>query len=187
MLRIAREQGERLTRLLEQLLDLSLLDARRIRVEPKPVALRALLEKIASEAVPKRTPLRLNVPDDLAAVADPMALDRILSNLLVNAVRHGEPPIELNAEQRDSHLRISVRDHGDGVPTDLRSRLFERFERASAAQGSGLGLTIARAYAQAHGGDLVYHHDTGAPGFELVIPSTPRRDSGRAWRTSEWS
>jgi signal transduction histidine kinase len=187
LLRIAREQGERLTRLLEQLLDLSLLDARRIRVEPKPVALRALLEKIASEAVPKRTPLRLNVPDDLAAVADPMALDRILSNLLVNAVRHGEPPIELNAEQRDSHLRISVRDHGDGVPADLRLRLFERFERASAAQGSGLGLTIARAYAQAHGGDLVYHHDTGAPGFELVIPSTPRRDRGRAWRTSEWS
>jgi signal transduction histidine kinase len=187
LLGIAREQGERLTRLLEQLLDLSRLDARRIRVEPKPVALRALLEKLASEAVPKRTPLRFNVPGDLAAVADPMALDRILSNLLVNAVRHGKPPIELNAEQRDTHLRISVRDHGDGVPADLRSRLFERFERGSAAPGAGLGLAIARAYAQAHGGDLVYHHDAGAPRFELVVPSTPRRNSRRAWRTTDWS
>ncbi len=184
LLRIAREQGERLTRLLEQLLDLSRLDARRIRVEPKPVALQALLEKIASEAVPKETPLLLQVPSDLAAVADPVALDRILSNLLLNAVRHGEPPIVLSAEQRDTHLRISVSDHGNGVPDELRSRLFERFERGSATPGSGLGLTIARAYAQAHGGDLVYHHD-GTPSFEVVVPSTPRRR--RAEETRRWS
>ena len=154
LLRIAREQGERLTRLLEQLLDLSRLDARRIRVEPKPIALQALLEKIASEAVPKETPLLLQVPSDLAAVADPVALDRILSNLLLNAVRHGEPPIVLSAEQRDTHLRISVSDHGDGVPDELRSRLFERFERGSATPGSGLGLTIARGLVEAHGGEI---------------------------------
>ena len=48
-------------------------------------------------------------------------------------------------------------------------------ERGSAEPGSGLGLAIARAYAQAHGGDLMYHHDDGAPRFELVVPSTPRR------------
>jgi signal transduction histidine kinase len=173
LLRIAREQGERLTRLLEQLLDLSQLDARRVRVEPKPVALRALLEKIASESVPGETPMALEVPSDLAAVADPVALDRILSNLLLNAVRHGEPPIMLRAEQRDAHLRISVSDHGEGVPDELRSRLFERFERGDAAPGSGLGLAIARAYAQAHGGELVYYHGEGTPRFELVVPSTP--------------
>ena len=175
LMRIAREQGERLTKLLEQLLDLSRLDARRIRVEPKPVVLHALLERIAAEAVPKKTPLRLNVPRDLAAVADPMALDRILSNLLLNAVRHGEPPIVLSAEQRDAHLRICVTDHGEGVPDELRTRLFDRFERGSAEPGSALGLAIARAYPQAHGGDLMYHHDDGDPRFELVVPSTPRR------------
>jgi signal transduction histidine kinase len=170
LLQIGREQGERLTRLLEQLLDLSRLDSRRIRLDPTPVVVHALLEKIAAETVPKDTPLLLEVPRDLAAVADPGALDRIVSNLVLNALHHGEPPISLTAEQRDAHLRISVSDHGSGVPEQLRPRLFERFERGTSAVGSGLGLAIARAYALAHGGDLVYHHDAKTPRFELIIP-----------------
>jgi signal transduction histidine kinase len=170
LLQIAREQGDRLVRLLEQLLDLSRLDARLIRIEPEPIALHALLEKIAAETVPRGTPLRLDVPSDLATVADPVALDRIVSNLLINAVRHGEPPILIQAEQRDAHVRVSVSDHGSGVPDELRSRLFERFERGSDVKGSGLGLAISRAYAQAHGGDLVYHHDDERPRFEVIVP-----------------
>jgi signal transduction histidine kinase len=169
LLLIAREQAERLTRLLEQLLDLSRLDARRIRIDPKPVVLHSVLERIAYETVPRGTPLELDVPRDLAAVADPVALDRIVSNLLVNAVNHGAPPIVVAAEQRDTHVRISVTDHGEGVPDELSERLFDRFERGVAASGSGLGLAIARAYAQAHGGDLVYHPGTAR--FELVVPN----------------
>jgi signal transduction histidine kinase len=171
LLQIAREQGERLTRLLEQLLDLSRLDTRRIRIEAEPVVLHALLERIAAETVPRDTPLQLDVPTDLAAVADPVALDRIVSNLIINALRYGEPPIHVSAEQRNSHLRISVTDHGRGVPEHLRSRLFERFERGPNAKGTGLGLAIARAYARAHGGDLVYEHDDRTPRFELIVPA----------------
>jgi K+-sensing histidine kinase KdpD len=169
LLRVAYEQGERLTRLLEQLLDLSRLDSKRIRIVPKPIVLRSALEKIATDSLP-HTPVSLEVPSDLAAVVDPHALDRIVSNLLVNALRHGAPPIVLAAEQRDTHLRISVTDHGRGVSEEIRSRLFERFERGPNARGSGLGLSIARAYAHAHGGDLVYHHDPAAPRFDLVVP-----------------
>jgi signal transduction histidine kinase len=104
LLATAYEQGERLTQLLEQLLDLSRLDAKRIQVAPKALVLRTTLETIAAEAVPHGTPLRLEVAPDLAAVADPLALDRILSNLLANALRHGAPPIVISAEQRDTHL-----------------------------------------------------------------------------------
>jgi signal transduction histidine kinase len=170
LLHIARDQAERLTLLLEQLLDLSRLDARRIRIDPKPIVLHSVLERIAADAVPTGTPLELEVPEDLAVVADPVALDRILSNLLVNAVRHGAPPIVLKVEQGRTHLRIAVKDHGAGVPDELRHRLFERFERGADATGSGLGLAIARAYAQAHGGDLVY--DDAPTQFELVIPTS---------------
>jgi signal transduction histidine kinase len=170
LLETARAQGERLTRLLEQLLDLSRLDARRIRVVPKPLVLHTLLEQIAAAAVPQGTRLQLDVPHDLAVVADPVALDRIVSNLLLNAVRHGRPPIVLSAEQRDSHVRIAVSDHGSGVPRELLPRLFDRFERGVEAHGSGLGLAIARAYAQAHGGDLVYDEAGDRPRFELVLP-----------------
>jgi signal transduction histidine kinase len=171
LLKVAHEQGERLALLLEQLLDLSRLDAQRIRLDPKPVVLHSLLERIVSEAVPRDTPIELDVPDDLATVGDPVALERIMSNLLINAVRHGAPPIHVSAERRDSHLRIAVSDQGEGVPEDLRSRMFERFERGPDARGSGLGLAIARAYAQAHGGDLVYDDDQGTTRFELVVPA----------------
>ena len=170
LLQIAYEQADRLSRLLDQLLDLSRLDSRRIRVSPKPIVLQRVLAKIAHDAVPRGTPLELDVPDDLAVIADPLVLDRVVSNLLVNAARHGRPPIVLAAEQRDRHIRISVADQGEGVPADVRPRLFERFERGVDAPGSGLGLVIARAYARAHGGDLVYDDADGGARFEVVIP-----------------
>jgi signal transduction histidine kinase len=174
LLQIAYEQGDRLSRLLDQLLDLSRLDSRSIRVSPRPIVLQSVLSKIAREAVPQGTPLDVDVPDDLAVIADPLVLDRVVSNLLANAVRHGEPPVVLAAEQRDRHIRISVTDNGEGVPEDLRPRLFERFERATDVPGSGLGLAIARAYARAHGGDLVYDEAGEGARFEVVIPRGQR-------------
>jgi signal transduction histidine kinase len=170
LLQIAYEQGERLSRLLDQLLDLSRLDSRRIRVSPRPVVLHSVLSKIAREAVPQGTPLELNIPEDLAVIADPLVLDRVISNLLVNAVRHGQPPVVLSAEQRDRHIRITVADQGKGVPEEIQPRLFERFESGADAPGSGLGLAIARAYARAHGGDLVYDEAGKGARFEVVIP-----------------
>jgi signal transduction histidine kinase len=170
LLLIAYEQGERLSRLLDQLLDLSRLDSRRIRVSPTPIVLERVLAKIAHEAVPPGTSLDLDVPDDLAVIADPLVLDRIVSNLLVNAARHGKPPILLAAEQRDRHLRISVSDHGQGVPDEVKPRLFDRFEAGADAPGSGLGLAIARAYARAHGGDLVYDDHAEGACFEVILP-----------------
>jgi signal transduction histidine kinase len=170
LLQIAYEQGDRLARLLDQLLDLSRLDSRRIRVSPRPIVLQKELAKIAREALPQGTPVELEVPDDLAVIADPLVLDRVVSNLLANAIRHGEPPVVLAAEQRDRHIRISVADQGEGVPEDVRPRLFERFERGVDAPGTGLGLAIARAYARAHGGDLVYDEAGDGARFEVVIP-----------------
>jgi GAF domain-containing protein len=170
LLQIAYEQGERLSRLLDQLLDLSRLDSRRIRVSPRPVVLHSVLSKIAREAVPQGTPLELNIPEDLAVIADPLVLDRVVSNLLVNAVRYGRPPIVVSAEQRDRHVRVAVEDRGSGVPEDLRARLFDRFERGDDAHGTGLGLSIARAYARAHGGDLFYEPTDDGSRFELLLP-----------------
>jgi signal transduction histidine kinase len=169
LLRTAYEQGDRLRRLLEQLLDLSQLDARAMRVDPKPVVLHSVLRKIAAEIVPAGLPLRFDVAEDLAVIADPLVLDRVVSNMLSNAVRYGGPPIVIAAEQRDRHLRIAVDDHGTGVAEELEARLFERFERGESGSGAGLGLSIARAYARAHGGDLIYERRDGAH-FELVLP-----------------
>jgi signal transduction histidine kinase len=170
LLRTGVEQGERLRRLLEELLDLSRLDSGAIKVDPKPLVLLTVLEQITRLAVAPGTPVSLDVPLDLAAVADRLVLDRVVSNLLSNATQYGEPPFRVSAEQRDRHLRISVSDEGAGVPEELRARLFDRFSRGTETGGSGLGLAIARSYARAHGGDIVYDPLERGARFELILP-----------------
>ena len=133
--------------------------------------LASVLGEIVSQALPAGATVELDVPDDLAVVADRLVLDRVVSNLLINAVRYGAEPITLSAEAGERHLRITVEDSGEGVSEEMRLRLFERFARSESANvGSGLGLAIARAYAQAHGGDLVYDPIEKGARFALIIP-----------------
>jgi signal transduction histidine kinase len=171
LLRVGVEQGERLRRLLEELLDLSRLDAREVNVTPRPLELARVLNAIVLEVLPNGASVELDVPDDVVAVADPLVLDRILSNLLINAVRYGAEPITLSAEVGDKELRIAVEDSGEGVSAELLPGLFERFGRSDSPNvGSGLGLAIARSYARAHDGDLVYEPGERGARFELIIP-----------------
>jgi len=170
LIRVGVEQGERLRRLLEELLDLSRLDARAISVEPRPLVLKAALADVVHGALAASDAVELDIPDDLAAVVDPLVLERVVSNLVANAVRYGGPPIRISAQQRDRHLRVAVEDAGPGIPKDLEGRIFDRFARGGGEAGHGLGLAIARAYAQAHGGDLVHDSRPGGARFELLIP-----------------
>jgi signal transduction histidine kinase len=169
LLLVGVEQGERLRRLLEELLDLSRLDARAINVEPRPVVLKAVLADVVG-GLSATDAIELDVPDDMAAVVDPLVVERVLSNLVANATRYGAPPIRIEAQQRDRHLRVAVEDAGPGIPEELEGRIFDRFARGSGETGHGLGLAIARAYAQAHGGDLVYDPRARGARFELLIP-----------------
>jgi len=160
------QSTERLASLVEQLLDLSRLDAQAISIEPEPFDFRRRIEEIRIECEP-----------GLEAVADPAAFDRIVSNLITNALRYGEPPIVVRAERTDRHFRIAVADHGPGVAPDFVPDLFERFSRSTdsreRAVGTGLGLAIARSYAQAHCGKLVYEDaEPHGARFQLVLPAT---------------
>jgi signal transduction histidine kinase len=170
LLRVGVEQGERLRRLLEELLDLSRLDARAIIVEPRPIVLKATLADVVEGALAATDAVELDIPDDLAVVVDPLVLERVISNLVANAARYGAPPIRIEARQRDRHLRVAVEDAGPGIPAELEGRIFDRFARGRGQTGHGLGLAIARAYAQAHGGDLVYEPHSRGARFELLIP-----------------
>jgi signal transduction histidine kinase len=164
------EQANRLRSLIEQLLDLSRLDAQAILIEPQPLALRALLSEIVAERAPQ-TEVRIDVPEELQVNADRSAMERIFGNLVANAANYGEPPVVVSVESRDSYFRVSVQDKGAGVPEELVPSLFERFERGGSGEGTGLGLSIAQAYARAHGGDLVYDAPSGGGAkFELILP-----------------
>ena len=171
-----REQTARLRNLAEQLLDLSRLDLTAIRISPEPVRLRPKIEELVrSFADARSNAVTIAVPPDLQAVVDPEALDRMLSNLVANSLRHGKPPVTISAAGKDRHLRLVVEDRGDGVPPEFVPRLFDRFARSPESRGrgdgSGLGLAIAQAYARAQGGEIVYEPAVphGAR-FEVVIP-----------------
>ena len=167
-------QADRMARLVEQLLDLSRLDADAIAINPEQINLRERIEDIvASVAADRLADVQIGVDPELEAPADPGALDRIVGNLVANALRYGSPPVQVSAIHSDRHLRVFVEDRGDGVPPQFVPELFERFTRGSRARvgGAGLGLAIARSYARAHDGDLVYEDaEPHGARFQLVLP-----------------
>ncbi len=170
------QQTDRMARLVEQLLDLSRLDAEAIEIAPEPIALRPHLQEIVVAAAAEPDAVEIDVEEKAIATVDRNALDRIVSNLVSNAFRYGTPPVRVHAEQTDRHFRLSVEDTGGGVPPEFVPDLFERFTRSERGRqtpgGTGLGLAIARSYARAHGGDLFYEDaEPHGARFHLVLPT----------------
>jgi K+-sensing histidine kinase KdpD len=170
------DQSERLRQLVDQLLDLSRLEANAIRIRPEPIQVRSRVEELVAGLVPEHAAsIELEMPVGLEAVTDSAAFDRIVSNLITNACRYGDPPVRIQAEQRDRHFRLAVEDSGAGVNPEFVPQLFDRFTRGDESgkvvQGAGLGLSIAQSFARAQGGNLIYRsvQPSGAR-FELVLP-----------------
>ena len=172
-----RVQAGGLKSLVEQLLDLSRLDAHAVAIAPTRLAVRQRVEEVVELIAGTRVgEVEIDVPPDLEAIVDPDAFDRIISNLVANALRYGQSPIRVTAERENGRLQVAVEDCGDGVPQEFVPRLFERFSRSDPSRrragGTGLGLAIAHSYAQAHRGELRYR-DAQPHGarFELVLPT----------------
>jgi signal transduction histidine kinase len=170
------EQTHRMAALVEQLLDLSRLDADAVDVRPQVVELESRLRQVVAVAAPGRADqVEMNVPENACALVDPQILDHVVTNLVTNAFRYGRAPIRVTATAEDGRLRVAVEDSGPGVAREIEETLFDRFTRAGVARdrvaGAGLGLAIARAYARAHSGDLRYERGdpTGAR-FVVDLP-----------------
>jgi signal transduction histidine kinase len=171
------QQTARLAGLVEQLLDLSRLDADAIEVRPQHVALGERLQEVVAVAAGARgDEVTVHVDGTDEALVDPAVLDHIVTNLVTNALRYGRAPIRVSARQWDGRVEVAVEDAGPGVAYEIEDSLFERFTRAGVARdrvsGTGLGLAIARAYARAHRGELRYERGdpTGAR-FVVELPS----------------
>ena len=170
------EQTDRLRDLADQLLDLSRIDSGADglaeRFHPRE-RLDGLLPRIAGD---RAADVLVLVDENAQLVADPIAFERVAANLILNALRYGEAPVEVRC-QVDERFRLVVEDRGPGVASEFVPRLFERFSRSddtrrSGAPGAGLGLAIAAAYADALGGRLDYEsvEPTGAR-FILSLPA----------------
>ena len=100
-----------------------------------------------------------SVPDDVSARCAPEKVERVLFNLVTNALRHtpSDGSVAVRVEQVDHEVRVTVEDTGEGLGDEARRRMFDRFWRADPARsvrGSGLGLAIARGLVEAHGGRI---------------------------------
>ncbi|MGN6189668.1 MAG: sensor histidine kinase [Conexibacter sp.] len=154
------ESADRLAAVVGNLLDASRLEAGALSAHPEPVAL-AEVVGAAILAVPEAAShVQVEVPDDLPLVlADRGLLERVLVNLLDNALRHGASaqPVEIRAFVGGESAKLELADHGPGVSREQRERLFEPFGRLDdrGSAGVGLGLTVARGFLEAMGGAMV--------------------------------
>ena len=172
-----REQVERLTKLASDLLDLSRLDAGRLRVEQMPVELgkvaRAVVREFRPLAESGGHELELIAADNPWALGDEQRIAQIGRILVENALVHTPPGtrVRVTATAEDGSAVLSVADDGPGVPSEEREQIFERFYRSGAARssGSGLGLAIARELAGVMGGTLDADWEAGRPRFTLRL------------------
>ncbi len=176
-------QGGRQQRLIDDLLTVSRMIAGTLQARPQPVELRSAVLS-AVEVVD--TEVELDVPEDLVVFVDRDHLAQVVTNLLTNAVKYGRPPVSVRAQVVAEQVEVVVRDRGDGVPEEFRSRLFERFEQGSERRtgGLGLGLAISRELCELNGGSLEYR-DLGEGA--CFAASLPRHAGGGSVATEPYA
>jgi two-component system sensor histidine kinase KdpD len=157
--------ADRLDALVTNLLDASRLQAGALVVQRRPVGLDEVVGATVLGLPDATERVEIDVPDDLPLVdADPGLLERVLANLLDNALRHGgEAPVQVVATAGAENAKLAIVDHGPGVREADREKLFTPFQRMGDRDGAGvgLGLAVARGLTEAMGGALVADRSPG--------------------------
>jgi two-component system phosphate regulon sensor histidine kinase PhoR len=182
-LNVIRKNATRMHNLIDDILELSAIEAGTVLVEPQPVRLFSLVEDViqalASHAQAQHISLHNEVSKDAIVHAEARRLEQMLTNLIDNAIKFNREGgtvrigYERDAGARD---RIHVTDTGEGIPSEHLPRIFERFYRVDRARsramgGTGLGLAIVKHLARAHGGEATVHSELGTgTTFTIELP-----------------
>jgi two-component system heavy metal sensor histidine kinase CusS len=172
-----RADASRMSDLAAALLTLARADAGALLPSREEVDVGSLIEELVARLSETNSAQRIHFALEggpLRAAGDRRLLAQALENLILNAIRHGRSPIEIQARREQDRIVISVSDHGPGFPATLATRMFERFARgdeARAGAGFGLGLSIAQTIAAAHGGSLASIEVARGARLDLTLPS----------------
>jgi PAS domain S-box-containing protein len=185
MVRRIQSAAQTLKRMVDDLLDMSLLEARRLKLERQWIDLCALVRETV-DRLKHVTGDRVHVSETAptaSVFADPMRIEQVLGNLLSNAAKYGEPntTIDVQVTRADAGLGIAVTNRGEGIDAKELPWLFDRFMRSKTTKGSGvsglgLGLYISRGIIEAHGGRLWVESVPGkTTTFHISLPVTEAR------------
>jgi two-component system phosphate regulon sensor histidine kinase PhoR len=181
---VIRKSATRMHNLIDDILDLSSIEAGTTRVEPGRIRLHSMVEEISaalsSRAQARKVALHNEVAPDVVVYADGRRLEQMLTNLIDNAIKFNREDgmVRISHERRERD-RIHVEDTGEGIPAEHLARIFERFYRVDRARsremgGTGLGLAIVKHLARAHGGQATVQSEAGRGStFTVELPITP--------------
>jgi two-component system, OmpR family, sensor histidine kinase KdpD len=171
------EESERLNRLIRNLLDMTRLESGAVEVNKEWLALEEVVGAALNRMDARLTgrEVKVSIPADLPLVPfDMVLIEQVLINLLENAAKYSEGPLEISASVAPGEVVVEVADRGPGIPPGHETRVFEKFHRAARQRspgGVGLGLTICRAILAAHGGRIwVQNRDGGGASFRFALP-----------------
>jgi len=173
------QQGQRLSRLVDDLLVLSRIESGALDARPEPVDLDRAIKLVLAELDMHEPQMTVDVSASLRVMADRDHLDQMLINYVSNAIKYGEAPFRVESRVSagvGGFVDVIVRDSGDGVPDDVAPILFEEFARGrghteARIEGTGLGLSIVRGLARAQGGEAWYEpNEPKGAAFGLRLP-----------------
>ena len=182
--RLVSAETRRLTRLVQDLVEISRFDAGRAELRLEQVDLAAgITDTLTARGWAAGDDLVVELPPGITATLDRRRLDLVVANLVGNAMRHGAPPVEVRLRADGGDVVLEVTDHGPGIRPDMLTQVFDRFTKADTArarsEGSGLGLSLARENARLHGGELVAANTGSGARFTLRLPRYQRIEDHR--------
>jgi signal transduction histidine kinase len=169
-------EADRLAQLVSNLLDLSRQEAGLLHLNRMPTSIQDLVTKTITQFNRSNVIITSHIPTDLPTVdVDRARIEVALHNLVANALLYGESEVHISAEAQDETIVISVTDNGPGIAPDELPHIFERFYRACHGRhqhsgGTGLGLTICKAFISAHGGTIWAKSDTQGTTISFSLP-----------------
>ena len=173
-------QAVRLSRLIDELLDVSKLISGRMDLEHEPVDFVQIVREVTGQIVgaPQhdRAPVELHLEESVICEGDPFRIEQIVTNLLSNALKFSAgKPVEVSVARAGGAARLTVRDHGIGIAQEDQSRIFQQFERAVSVRdygGFGLGLWLTRQLVERMGGRITVESELGAGStFTVDLPA----------------